>query len=354
MWFLTGLPDRRAWLFVRSHHSIADGMASMAMIGRFFDAEPQAAITAAPPWAPAPPPSSTALLLDALRSRARGVAGVVSALAHPIATLRRVRQTWPATRELLAEQPATATSLNRVIGSDRDVALVRGSLEAVRRVARAHDATVNDVLLAMAAGGARALLAGRGEPVEGTTIRAYVPVSLRRTLRGEVLGTLVAQMVVPISLSETDPVRRLEAIAAETTRRKERARTRVGSLMRGRLTTKLALMAVIRQRVNVVTASIPGPPQPIYLAGARVLELFPLIALIGNVPLGVGVVSYAGRLGFTVVADRAAIPDIGVLAAGVATALRELEDLAPATLEERASTMVEVTVAAGAAGGTRS
>jgi WS/DGAT/MGAT family acyltransferase len=345
MWFLTGLPDRQVWLYVRSHHAIADGMASMAMIGRFFDPGPQAPAEVAPPWTAAPLPSSTALFLDAIRARAKGIAGALSTLGRPLATLRRVRQVWPATRELLAERPATATSLNRVIGRDRDFALVRGRLDVVRRVARVHGATVNDVLLAATAGGVRALFIGRGEPVEGVTVRIFVPVSLRRTLRGEVQGTLIAQMVVPIGLSEADPVRRLEAIAAETTRRKERTRATVGSLMRGRLVRKLALMAVIRQRVNVITASVPGPRRALFFAGAQVLELFPLLALIGNVPLGVGTVSYAGKLGFGIVADRAAIPDIEVLAAGVGKALRELEDMASAT--------VEATVPAGVAGGTR-
>ena len=344
MWFLTGLPDRQVWLFMKSHHTIGDGLATMAMVGRFFDPQPDASVEVTPPWAPAPLPSSSALLIDAIRGRASGFGGALSTLTRPRAALRRLREIWPATRELLAERPATLTSLNRVIGTERDFALVRGSLDVVRKVARAHGGTVNDVLLAVTAGGLRALLLGRGEPVEGVTVRIFVPVSLRRTLRGQVHGTLIAQMVVPVSLSESDAVRRLEAIASETTRRKERTRASVGSLMRGRLVRKLALMAVIRQRVNVITASVPGPRQPLFFAGAPVLELFPLLALIGNVPLGVGTVSYAGRLGFGIAADRASIPDLEVLAAGVGKALRELED---AVLAE-----VEAPVLAGAAGGT--
>jgi WS/DGAT/MGAT family acyltransferase len=333
MWFLTGLPDRQVWLFVRIHHSIADGLAALAMVGRFLDPDSDAPLEPPPPWASAPMPSSAALLADNLLGRARGALGSLAVLTRPRATLRRLREVWPATRELLAEQPATLTSLNRVIGPDRGFALVRGSFDAVRKVARAHDATVNDVLLAVTAGGVRALFIGRGQPVEGVTVRIFVPVSLRRTLRGEVEGTLIAQMVVPISLSEPDPVRRLEAIAAETTRRKARTRATVGSLLRGRLVRKLALMAVIRQRANVITASVPGPRRALFFAGAQVVELFPLLALIGNVPLGVGTVSYAGRLGFGIVADRAAIPDIDVLAAGVGKALRELEAAAPAEVE---------------------
>jgi hypothetical protein len=84
------------------------------------------------------------------------------------------------------------------------------------------------------------------------------------------------------------------------------------------------LKAVIRQRVNVTTASIPGPEVPLYLAGARVLEAFPVLPLIANEPLGVGALSYAGAFGIGVVADRAAYPDLDVFAAGARQDLHAL------------------------------
>ena len=105
------------------------------------------------------------------------------------------------------------------------------------------------------------------------TVRIYVPVSLRRGMRGLQQGNLIAQMAVPLPLGGSDPGRRLQQIAAETANRKARTRTLLGTLFGGRITRRLLLMAVIRQRVNVTSASIPGPPVPLYLAGARVLEV---------------------------------------------------------------------------------
>ena len=84
------------------------------------------------------------------------------------------------------------------------------------------------------------------------------------------------------------------------------------------------LLAVMRQRVNVTTASIPGPTEPLYLAGARVLEVFPVLPLIANEPLGVGALSYAGALAIGVVADRDAHPDLEVFTAAVHAELRAL------------------------------
>jgi diacylglycerol O-acyltransferase / wax synthase len=281
-------------------------------------------VAPAPAWVPAPPPSALELLADNLLRRIKGLAGALSVLARPRATARQVLGAWPAVHELIGEEPASKTSLDRLVGSGRNLALIRSTVNRVRRIARTHDATVNDVLLAVIAGGLRALLRSRGEPVEGITVRIYVPVSLRRILRGPVQGNRISQMVVPLVLGEPDPRRRLQQIAAETAHRKARPRTSLGTLFRIGFISRLILKAVIRQRVNVTSASIPGPRRPLYLAGARMIELFPVLNLLGNQPLGVGALSYAGMFNIGVVADRDAYPDIEVFAAGMRDELRAL------------------------------
>jgi diacylglycerol O-acyltransferase / wax synthase len=326
MWFLPGLPDNQVALFVKLHHAIADGMAAMATIGALLDTAPDTPAPPAHPWTPTPWPSAGELLADNLHRHLQRLASTFSVLARPRTTVRRLRAAWPAIRELLAEKPPPKTSLDRMVGPNRNLALIRTSLDQVKQVAHAHAATVNDVLLAGTAGGLRALLRRRGEPVEDTTVRIYVPVSLRlrRRVRGPQRGNLIAQMAVPLSLGRSDPGRRLERIAAETARRKAKARTSLGTLFRGRIARRLLLMAVMRQRVNATTADIPGPEVPHYLAGARVLEVFPILPLIANEPLGVGALSYAGRFTIGVVADRDAYPDLDAFAAGLREELHTL------------------------------
>jgi diacylglycerol O-acyltransferase / wax synthase len=184
MWFLTGLPGERVALFVRLHHAIADGMAAMATVAACLDPVPDAATAPTRPWRPTRPPSARKLLADNLVRHGERLVGAFSTLARPRTTLRRVRAAWPAVREVLAEEPAAATSLDRMVGPGRSLALIRTTLDQVKQVAHSRHATVNDVLLAATAGGLRALLRSRGEPVEGTTVRIYVPVSLRRRVRG--------------------------------------------------------------------------------------------------------------------------------------------------------------------------
>jgi diacylglycerol O-acyltransferase len=198
MWFLTGLPDARVALFVKLHHAVAEGMAAMATVAAFLDTMPDAPAAPAQPWAPAPLPSAGALLADNLLRHVERLGGALALLARPRTTVRRLRAAWPAARELLADSPAPETSLNRMVGPGRHLALIRTTLDQVKEVAHAHQATVNDVLLAVTAGGLRALLRSRGEPVEDTTVPIYVPVSLRTRVRGPQQGNRIAQMAVPL------------------------------------------------------------------------------------------------------------------------------------------------------------
>jgi WS/DGAT/MGAT family acyltransferase len=310
---------------VRIHHAIADGMAAMATLASLLETGPDLPPLAALAWAPAPWPTAGALLADNLARRLRALARGLASLTRPRATLRGMLAAWPAVREILAEEPATRTSLDRTVGPGRRLALIRTRFARVREVGRAHDATVNDVLLAGTAAGLRTLLQRRREPVEETTVRIYAPVSLRRHLRGRQEGNLIAQMAVPLRLGQADSDRRLTDIVAETDRRKARVRTSLSNLMvGGAIGRRLMLLAVMRQRVNATSASIPGPKKSLYLAGAEILDVFPLLPLVANEPLGVGALSYAGALTIGIAADRDAYPDLDVL---VKAMLGELEAL---------------------------
>jgi hypothetical protein len=118
MWFMPGLPNGRVALFVKLHHSIADGMAAMRTVAALLDADRGAPVTPALPWTPAPPPSDRELLIDNVQWHLRAVGHAGSILVRPGTTLRHAREAWPAIRELLAEEPASRTSLDRMVGPD--------------------------------------------------------------------------------------------------------------------------------------------------------------------------------------------------------------------------------------------
>jgi len=182
------------------------------------------------------------------------------------------------------------------------------------------------VVLAAVAGGLRDLLASRGEDVEGLVQRAMVTISHHDERPGETQGNTPGWMMVPLPLGEPDAVRRLELIAAETAARKDRDRPEAGSgIFRFVACQRVWYRLFPRQRsVNLVVSNVPGPPMPLYLAGAPLLEVFPLLPPMGNLTLVVAALSYAGELNLTAAADRDSCPDIEVFAEGVHRASEEL------------------------------
>jgi WS/DGAT/MGAT family acyltransferase len=310
LWLMPGMPNRRVGMYVRMHHCVADGMAGIATLGALLDLEPDTRQEPAEPWTPAQAPTAAELETNARRRR------LVRLRQTPIAAGRALRD-LPALRELFLQRALPSTSLDLHVGGGRSVALVRANLGQVKAVAHANGAKVNDVFLAAVAAGLRALLRSRGETVDGQTMRIYVPISLHTGERASARGNEVTQMVVELPVGVSDATTRLRLIAAETTRRKARARPSIGAMPVHGLAGRALLRLIERQRVNVESADLPGPAVPLYLAGARLLELFPLLPLIGRVSLGVGAISYDDQFNIAVVADRDGYPDLGVFAAAL-------------------------------------
>jgi WS/DGAT/MGAT family acyltransferase len=312
--------------YLKLHHVVADGPAGVAAFGALLDLAADPPTPAAPPWTPTPIPTARELLGDNLRRRRRELARGWSGLAHPTRTLRQAQAAWPAWREVFTEQRAPQTSLNHPVGPHRRLAIIGGRLDLTKQLAHLHQAKVNDVVLAAVAGGLRQLLAGRGEPVGQLVLRAMVPISLHQEQPGQAHGNQPGWMMVPLPLGEPDPERRLELIAAETAARIHQARPQAGSGIFRFLAAQRAWYRHFPQQrsVNLVVTNVPGPPVPLYLAGARLLELFPVVPVMGNLTLVVAVLSYAGQLNLTAVADPDGCPDLEVFAQGVRSALDDL------------------------------
>jgi diacylglycerol O-acyltransferase len=327
MWLLPGLAERRVGLYLRMHHAIADGVAGVAAIGALLDRAADTTVPAAPPWTPAPMPSAGELLRENMQWRARGLHGSVSHLARPVSTLRQAHSAWPAWRELFAEKRAPRTSLNRPIGGHRSLALIRSRLDLAKQIAHAHDVKVNDVVLAAVGGGLRELLDSRGESVDELVLRVMVPISLHQEQPGQARGNLDGMMVVPLPVREPDPVRVLHLVAADTVERKKMAHPQAMSsgIFRFAIARRAIARLTTRQwLLNLVVTNVPGPPVPLYLAGAQLLEVFPVVPLVGNETLNIGVLSYAGQLNMTAVADGDACSDVDVFAQGVRNAFEKL------------------------------
>jgi hypothetical protein len=183
---------------------------------------------------------------------------------------------------------------------------------------------VNDVVLDAVAGGARALLAARGELRPGLALKASVPVSVRGPADRQTAGNRVGVMLVPLPVGEADAGRRLTRIARATAERKQLPPVQPSA----RIGQRWMVRVMPRQRlVNLLTSDLSGPSEPLSFPGAQVLEPFQIGVIQGNIAISVGALSYAGQLNLAVVADRDAIPDLATFAAGMSAVLEQLDVL---------------------------
>jgi diacylglycerol O-acyltransferase / wax synthase len=326
MWLLTGAPGGHVPMLIRFHHVLADGIAALLLLGTLFDSAPvdsapEAPEPAGPPWTARPIPTRSELLGDALRKSITGIRRGVHEIEHPRRTLAPAGTLVRQALQLAREGRAPRTSFNRPVGGQHRVLLVRAGLEHARQVAHAHHATVNDVVLCAIAGGARALLAGRGELHRPLVLKVSVAASVRAPASASQAGNLVGILIVPVPVGEEDPIRRLEQIARATAERKRLPPYQPAA----RFLQRWMIRTMNRQRrINLLMSNLPGPPQPLYFAGAKILEVFQIGIVQGNVAVQVGALSYAGQLNFDIVADANLVPDLTVFANGMIEDLERL------------------------------
>jgi diacylglycerol O-acyltransferase len=327
---LEGLEDGRWALATKTHHALADGIASVGATKLLLDASRAGSR-----------PSAAAAAEDDDGERtwlAERLGGVirngVGLAAHP----RRLVGDAKAAAELVLREelaPAPASSLNVAIGPRRRYAVARARLSDLKAVKNALGGSVNDVVLAVSAGGLRRLLEARGDDLPDRGLRAMVPVNLRDAQDGDTLGNHVSSLFVHLPVSEPDPVRRYLVTAGETAELKEHGEARTGAellelagLAPPLLHSVLARSAMGRRLFNLTVTNVPGPQVPLYAFGARLQQVLPLVPLAADHALGIAVVSYCGSVFFGLSGDARAVPDLDVLRDAIEDSIRELRKAA--------------------------
>ena len=187
-------------------------------------------------------------------------------------------------------------------------------LDEVKAVGRACDCTVNDVLMAAAAGALRGYLLERGEDLDGVTLRATVPVNLRPLEHARKLGNHFGLVFLDLPVGEANPVRRLERVAECMHRLKHSRQAIVAfGLLAALGMAPAALQGValelFSRKATAVATNVPGPQQPLYLGGSRLREMMFWVPQTGSIGLGLSILSYDNRVHFGLVADAKLVPD---------------------------------------------
>ena len=213
-------------------------------------------------------------------------------------------------------------------------------LAAIRAAAARHGATINDVLITAVAGALRAYLEERGEPVGQLEIRAAVPVNLRPIERGLDLGNSFGLVFVPLPISIADPWRRL----AELKVRMDRIKASSEAIVSFGVLTAIGIVPrqlhppaieFFGSKASVVMTNVPGPREPLFLAGRQIADCMFWVPMSGHLGLGVSILSYAGGVMVGVAADAGLVPDPGRIVSAFERELKAL--LLPAKKRSAAS-----------------
>lgn len=346
IWYLDGLAHDRVGLVFKYHHSVADGMAALGMSRKLMDDEPEPTDVGEPPPPERPDEPSTGEL---------AVRGIGNLAATPL----RVGRYGVALAERLGRIAADAltgregitlgiprTNLNRRIGPERAFAFGSVGLDDLRRVRSHFGVTVNDAVLAVCAGALRRYLTEQDD-LPAKPLVAGCPVSTRPR-DDEPAGNALATMPVPLATDIDDPVERLLAIHEHAKHAKalsdEMRAHRMPSM--GNVLPPVALGAGFRVLhatgvmtripliMNLTVSNVAGPPNPQFIAGARLVGSYPASIVVETVALNMTVFSHDERLDLGVIGDPGWVEDPWRLVELVREALDELlvaAGLEPAT-----------------------
>ncbi len=330
-WVIEGLAEGRWALISKVHHCMVDGVSGTDLYRVIFDFSPE--------------PSPTAADEDDVVLPLREARALSSAASHPGGAIRQAADAVRGFAELApAAWPATGSSLTGPIGKERRFTWVRASLDDVKLIKRELGGTVNDVVLAAITGGFRALLLARGEQPGPHMVRSLVPVSVRAPGEENVYGNQVSAILANLPVHIADPAERLAAVQAglqalKTGKEAMAGETlvRLGHYSLYSLTSWGVRLAFgLPQRdIVTVTTNVPGPQQPLYGMGRRLVEIIPYVPIATTLRTGIAIFTYCGTVTFGITGDFAANPDLDVLARGIEHDLSEL--LAAARRHQRTS-----------------
>jgi diacylglycerol O-acyltransferase / wax synthase len=313
----------------RIHHCYADGIALVRVMLSMTDSAPNGA-----PAMPFEPRERTRETPDDALAR------LIAPFANVLESARKIGGTLAQKGVAIWNDPAQAVALagqgSALTGEIAKLALMpqdsptrfKGTPAVTKRVAwadplplpevktigRALRASVNDVLLSCVAGALRGYLTEKGDDASGVTIRALVPVNLRPLEKAYKLGNQFGLVFLDLPIGIENPVERLYAVRANMDALKGShqpilALGLLAAMGSGPKLLQEALLQALSRNATAVMTNVPGPQQPLYLAGGRIDSLMFWVPQSGDIGMGVSIISYNDTVQFGVVTDRGLCPD---------------------------------------------
>jgi len=320
-----GLQGGRTAYVSRVHHCLVDGVSGIELLMALLDLTPNPPPPAPPTkeWAPEPYPSPLDSwadgMLDSLNRGVQALRGARQQALDPWGSFRRMSDF---ARSLAGVLPSTVrlpspTIWNRPLTRRRRFVFNTISFQEVRAIRAALGGTVNDVALTVLGGALGRYLDEHGVGTRGRKLRLMTPVSVRAESERGDMGNRVSMMLPEVPVGIEDVVERLAAVRSEMGRMKSAEQGRFfDDVLRLAENAPAAFHALAGMGgippglINLVCTNVPGPLIPLYGAGQRMLAMYPLLPLAGDLGLGVAITSYDKSLYFGLACDPTIVPDV--------------------------------------------
>ncbi len=340
--WIDGLARERSAYLWKMHHSMVDGVGSIAILRAITEGEPEERATRPAPRKPQPMPTPAEQLRSLAADNARAAASLLEsglsagwrALRHPSEAAEDLGRTLRGVRALVddAARPAAEDPLARASsGLSRRFDVLDVPIERLRKLRAPLGATINDVVLAALTGALRAYYEERDHRVD--TLKCMVPMNLRGRDERDSMGNRVGVFNVHLPVGEASREQRLLEIREQTRAAKQDQRGAAGPVLMEALAA--VPVAVIRRlaqlamgQVNVACTNVPGTPERRYMGGAEVESIYPFASVVQGTPLVFALLSYAGTMHVGIDSDPEAIPDPQRIPELFDTELAQLEALA--------------------------
>ncbi len=290
-------------------------------------------------WSARPRRSGLTLWAEELEeriSRSVELASLVGEVVrHPRRALRRAGASIHDIGQAVggALMPHTGSPLNARLGRHRRIERVSFELSSVKEISKATQSTVNDVLLAVVAGGLRGFFEKNSGLDRELALRVCLPVDCRPPDDDFKRANCVSVLFADLPVDEPDPLACLLSIRNQTETLKKSGAAHgtellveMNDLLGADWLTRLGKRFASRlSPFNLIVTNIRGPSVPLYLQGVRLRSIVPFVPLVQNQGLGVAIASYCDRIDLGLSADREQIPNLGDLACSMLDAQLELQ-----------------------------
>ncbi|MDH2415024.1 wax ester/triacylglycerol synthase family O-acyltransferase [Nocardioides sp. CER19] len=344
MYLVEGLEGGRVAILTKAHQALVDGVHTVDLGQLLLDVSPDTKLLDPEydDWRPGRAATPVGLLVDAVRDVLAEPEIALDAARSTTARLarrgRRLVRRGVGTAELVVRgRPDWMTPLNGRLSQQRRFVTLEARLDDLRAIRAVHGGTINDVVLAIVAGGLRAWLMTRPESLAGMRqVRAVVPISvIDENEEATSLGSQIAVHFVDLPVSEPSPVVRLHQVSYSFESHKATGRGVAASRLAGiagfapttfHAVGSRAAAAQPGRSYHLTVTNVPGPQSARYAAGAEMVASYPVPPLVPGHALAIGVTSYHGGVSFGITTDRDLIPDADILGQCFADALVELLD----------------------------